>query len=97
VELDERRTPAPRRLQRVALALVEAAIGCADARAASAPEQELASRYAPVVALKKQTMLCGKGEAYRPVLVDVVLGRKDVSLFDGANGTYRRPSPVVGL
>jgi hypothetical protein len=61
-----------------------------DAHAAPSPEQQLASRYAPVVALKKQQILCGKGEAYRPVLVDVVLGRKDVSLFDGTKGRYRR-------
>ena len=53
------------------------------------PEQQLADRYAPVVALKTQRRLCGKGEPYRPVLVDVVLGRKDVSLFDGSDG-YRR-------
>ena len=54
------------------------------------PEQQLADRYAPVVALKAQRRLCGKGEPYRPVLVDVVLGRKDVSLFDGSDGRYRR-------
>jgi hypothetical protein len=54
------------------------------------PEQQLADRYAPVVALKTQRRLCGKGEPYRPVLVDVVLGRNDVSLFDGSDGRYRR-------
>ena len=43
-----------------------------------------------MVALKTQRKLCGKGEAYRPVLVDVVLGRNDVSLFEGAGGHYRR-------
>ena len=72
-------------------AVVAAAVACADAQAAApSPEQQLASRYSPVVALKKQRELCGKGEAYRPVLVDVVLGRADVSLFDGAEGRYRR-------
>ena len=71
-------------------AVVAAAVACVDARAAApSPEQQLASRYSPVVALKKQRRLCGKGEAYRPVLVDVVLGRNDVSLFNGAKG-YRR-------
>ena len=71
-------------------AAVAAAVACADAQAAApSPEQQLASRYSPVVALKKQRELCGKGEAYRPVLVDVVLGRNDVSLFNGAKG-YRR-------
>ena len=74
----------------LAAAAVAAAVACVDARAAApSPEQQLASRYSPVVALKKQRRLCGKGEAYRPVLVDVVLGRNDVSLFNGAKG-YRR-------
>jgi hypothetical protein len=71
-------------------AIVSAAVACPDAPAASSPEQQLASRYSPVVALKKQRKLCGKGEAYRPVLVDVVLGRDDVSLFEGAGRRYRR-------
>ena len=79
-----------RTLASVAVAIVTAAAACADAAAASTPEQQLAARYAPVVALKKQRKLCGKGEAYRPVLVDVVLGRDDVSLFDGSGRTYRR-------
>jgi hypothetical protein len=74
----------------VSAAIVSAAVACPDAPAASSPEQQLASRYSPVVALKKQRKLCGKGEAYRPVLVDVVLGRNDVSLFEGAGRRYRR-------
>ena len=74
----------------VLVALLTAAAACADAAAAPAPQQQLADRYAPVVALKKQRQLCGKGEPYRPVRVDVVLGRDDVSLFDGAKGRYRR-------
>ena len=74
----------------MAVAIVAAAAACADAFAAPSPEQQLATRYAPVVALKKQQKLCGKGEAYRPVLVDVVLGRDDVSLFDGSGRIYRR-------
>jgi hypothetical protein len=74
----------------VSAAVVAAAISCMDAPAATLPERQLASRYAPVVALKKQRKLCGKGEAYRPVLVDVVLGRNDVSLFEGAGQRYRR-------
>jgi hypothetical protein len=74
----------------VSAGIVAAAVACPDAPAASSPEQQLASRYAPVVALKKQSKLCGKGEAYRPVLVDVVLGRNDVSLFEGGGRTYRR-------
>jgi hypothetical protein len=74
----------------VSAAIVSAAVACPDAPAASSPEQQLASRYSPVVALKKQRKLCGKGEAYRPVLVDVVLGRNDVSLFEGGGRRYRR-------
>jgi hypothetical protein len=74
----------------VSAAIVSAAVVCPHAPAASSPEQQLASRYSPVVALKKQRKLCGKGEAYRPVLVDVVLGRNDVSLFEGAGRRYRR-------
>jgi hypothetical protein len=74
----------------VSAGIAVTAVACPDAPAASSPEQQLASRYAPVVALKKQERLCGKGEAYRPVLVDVVLGRNDVSLFEGAGRAYRR-------
>jgi hypothetical protein len=74
----------------LAVAVVTAQALCADAAAARTSEQELAARYVPVVALKTQRRLCGKGEAYRPVLVDVVLGRADVSLFDGSGGRYRR-------
>jgi hypothetical protein len=71
-------------------AVATAAVACSSAPAAPSPEQQLASRYAPVVALKQQKKLCERGEAYRPVPVDVVLGRRDVSLFDGAEGAYRR-------
>ena len=72
------------------MAIVTAAIACTDARAAPSPGQQLATRYSPVVALKKQRRICGRGEAYRPVPVDLVLGRHDVSLFDGADRRYRR-------
>jgi hypothetical protein len=55
------------------------------ATAAASPEQQLADRYAPVVALKKQTKACdSKGEPYRPVPVEVVLGRPDVRLEDSS-------------
>ncbi len=60
------------------------------ASAATSPVQRLADRYAPIVALKTQRALCGPGEAYRPVPVDVVLGRDDVSLFSVADGKYTR-------
>jgi hypothetical protein len=82
----------PRRLRHVivGVVIVTAAAGPSEATAATSPEQQLASRYSPVVELKKQRRLCGRGEPYRPVQVDLVLGRKDVSLFDGASGRYRR-------
>jgi hypothetical protein len=81
-----------RRLRHVIVGalIAAAATGSADAAAAASPQQQLASRYSPVVELKKQRTLCGKGEAYRPVQVDLVLGRKDVSLFEGAGRNYRR-------
>jgi hypothetical protein len=74
----------------ICVVIAAAAAACVDAAAATSPEQQLASRYTPVVALKKQTRLCGPGEPYRPVRVDIVLGRRDVSLFDGAGGRYSR-------
>jgi hypothetical protein len=43
----------------------------------------LAQRYAPIVMLKAQKKPCGKGEAFRPSAVDVVLGNPDVLLRDG--------------
>ena len=81
----------PLRRTIVSVVIAAAAAVCGDAQAAApSPEQQLASRYAPVVALKRQRELCGPGEAYRPVLVDVVLGRNDVSLFNGSKSRYRR-------
>ncbi|HEY7004768.1 MAG TPA: hypothetical protein VH281_10830 [Gaiellaceae bacterium] len=77
----------------VLVVIVVAAVACSDAvnaAAATPPEQQLASRYSPVVELKRQKRLCGPGEPYRPVSVDLVLGRQDVSLFDGAGRGYRR-------
>ena len=43
----------------------------------------LAQRYAPVVMLKTQKKECGKGEAFRPTSVDVVIDNPDVILRDG--------------
>jgi hypothetical protein len=82
----------PVRLRHVIVGALVAAVatGFVEAAAAASPEQQLASRYSPVVELKKQRGLCGKGEAYRPVQVDLVLGRRDVSLFEGDGRSYRR-------
>jgi hypothetical protein len=89
----------------VVVAAVTAAFASANARAATPAEQRLADRYAPIVALKKQREPCRAGEGFRPVLVDLVLGRDDVSLFRGAGRAYRRLQrapevedlPAVGL
>jgi hypothetical protein len=82
----------PSRLRHVIVGalIAAAATGFVERAAAASPEQQLASRYAPVVELKKQRRLCDRGEAYRPVQVDLVLGRRDVSLFEGAGKGYRR-------
>jgi hypothetical protein len=52
------------------------------APAANGDALRLARRYAPVVMLKVQKKECGKGEAFRPSSVDVVLGNPDVLLRD---------------
>ena len=69
----------------------------ARASAESTPEQQLAERYAPIVALKAQTGACdSKGEPYRPVPADVVLGRSDVKLVDG-NGKLIAQAPTASV
>lgn len=79
----------PLRRLLAALAAVLSA-GAGAAHAATPAEQRLADRYAPVVELKHQRELCRDGEGFRPVLVDLVLGRSDVSLFRGNAGRYER-------
>ncbi len=59
------------------------AAGWAGPAAAATPSAatELAQRYAPIVVLKQQRRACDThGEAYEPVAVNLVLGRKDVTL-----------------
>ncbi|HEX3454946.1 MAG TPA: hypothetical protein VHS03_09980, partial [Gaiellaceae bacterium] len=59
------------------------------------PEQQLADKYAPIVALKKQEKECDShGEPYRPVPATVVLGRADVRLVDG-NGRLIKVAPTA--
>jgi hypothetical protein len=78
----------------VGLALAAAAAGPAQADDAS-PEQRLAEKYAPIVELKTQTEPCSSdGEPYRPVPVDVVLGRSDVELVD-SNGKVLKTAPTA--
>jgi len=73
-----------RRAATLGLLLLAAAAGARAAAAADAsPEQQLADKYAPIVALKEQAKACDtNGEPYRPIPVDDVLGRKDVKLVD---------------
>ena len=54
---------------------------------AATPAQELADRYAPIVALKAQEEPCDdKGEPYRPTSVEMVLGNPDVKLRGPGRG-----------
>lgn len=46
----------------------------------SSPEQELAERHAPVVAIRTQTERCGDGEPFVPVAVDALWQQPDVVL-----------------
>jgi hypothetical protein len=73
-----------RRAASAAALLLCAAIAAGGAAAAApSPEQQLADRYAPVVALKEQPEPCSSdGEPYRPVAVDPLFGRSDVRLLD---------------
>ncbi len=69
--------------------------GAFPAAAEFSPEQQLADRYAPVVALKQQSEACSSdGEPYRPVPVDPLFGRSDVRLVD-SNGQLIRSAPTA--
>lgn len=83
-------------MHRVAGAAAVAVLAVAGASAAaSSPEQQLADRYAPVVALKQQPEACSPdGEPYRPVPVDSLFGRSDVRLVD-SNGRLIRTAPTA--
>ena len=85
-----------RRTVPLAVALLAAVVsGGPIAAAASSPEQQLADRYAPVVALKQQSEACSSdGEPYRPVPVDPLFGRSDVRLVD-SNGRLIRTAPAA--
>jgi hypothetical protein len=70
------------------------AVLAAPAAAATGPEQELADRYAPIVALKELEGFCGEtthsGEPWRPTTVQIVLGNPEVTLRGPGRG-----DPVV--
>ena len=57
-------------------------------------EQALLERFAPVIAIRHQRTPCGDGERFRPVAVDLVLGRDDVVLRD-ANGDVVTKAPTA--
>jgi hypothetical protein len=58
-------------------------------------EQALLERFAPVIAIRHQETPCGDGERFRPVPVDVVLGRDDVVLRNSSGDVVAR-APTVG-
>src|SRR6185312_15951089 len=63
------------------------------ASAATSAATQLAHRYAPIVVLKKQAHACDtNGEAYEPVAVNLVLGRKDVTLRGPDGFTMQAPT-----
>ena len=68
-----------------AIAVLAVLSAPAIARAAGDAELRLAQRYVPILARKKQSKPCGKGEAYRPTSVDLVLGNREVALRDRHN------------
>ena len=77
----------------VVIGLVSAAawIALAAAPAVASPAQRLADRYAPIAVLKAQDAPCdSRGEAWRPVAVDALLGNASVRLI-GPAGAMRAP------
>jgi hypothetical protein len=79
--------------RRLVLATVLLTLAPGVAHAAQPPDEQLANRYSPILALEPQTTACGGGEAYRPTSVDVVLGRGGVVLRD-KNGDVVQKAPT---
>ncbi|MGH3037977.1 MAG: hypothetical protein ACRDLZ_00990 [Gaiellaceae bacterium] len=71
----------------------------ASAQDTVSPAQELASRYAPIVALKEQEGTCGettvKGEAWHPTTVQIVLGNPEVTLRGPDGGSVVGTAPTA--
>ncbi len=82
----------------LALVLAVAAVGALalvrPAGASGSAEQELAQRYAPVIAVQRHDTPCGAGEPYAPVAVDAVLGRPGVTLRAG-DGSVIADAPTA--
>lgn len=60
-------------------------------------DQALLERFAPVMSVRHQQKECGAGERFRPVPVDVVLGRDDVVLRDADNNIVKRAPTAKDL
>ena len=77
-------------------ALVAAVALLAPVSAGAAPpgSLQLAERYSPVLMFEPQARECGAGEAYRPVSVDILLGRKGVVLR-GSDGSVLKQAPTA--
>ena len=65
----------------------------AHAQGSQSAEQQLAAKYAPLLSLDPQSRPCGSGEAYRPTVVDIALGRQSVVLRD-AHGAVVKHGPT---
>src|ERR1700759_643372 len=82
-----------RRIRRLAFASVALAVVMAMpayAQGSQSAEQQLAAKYSPLLSLDPQGKPCGSGEAYRPTVVDVALGRQSVVLRDAHGAVVKR-------
>ena len=68
--------------------------GPVPARAAEDAATRLAEMYSPEAVIQPQTRPCGPGEAYRPTVVDLVLGNQEVVLRN-AQGRIVKRAPTA--
>jgi MFS family permease len=79
----------------VVLAALGAMALTAPRAAAQAPsDEEVLTRFAPVLLVREQGEECGDGERFLPVAVESILGRDDVTLRD-EHGNVVRQAPTV--
>ena len=62
----------------------------------SAPER-LAERYSPIISVEPQDKPCGSGEAYRPTLVNLVLGNREILLRNSSGRVVKRGPTAADL
>ena len=79
----------------VAACLGLIAAGTAGARTGAA--LELVQRYSPIIAVHPQKAACGPGEPYRPTVVGLVLGNRDVVLRNARGRIVRRAPSAQDL